>query len=55
MLTETNCQKNTDSILINPSLGKEHLLHALNSGDRQTFLFALYDVMGAILEELESD
>ena len=55
MLTETNCQKNLNSVYTNPGLGREHLLYALNSGNHQTFLFALHDVMDAILNELESE
>lgn len=55
MLTKTDCQQNIDSVFTNPGLGKEHLLRALNSGNQQTFLFALHDVMDAILQELESE
>jgi len=55
MLTKNDCQNNIELELINLNLGKQHLLAALDSGDRQAFLSALHKIMDAILEELESD
>ena len=55
MTTAIDCQNDVSSGLTELSLGKQHLLDALESGNEQTFLLALYDIMDAILEELERD
>lgn len=54
MLTAKDLQNHVEPALANLDFGKQYLLSALNSGDRQLFLSALHNIMDVICQELES-